>query len=97
VSYTLRWSPTAYHSYNNVLEHLAENWIVREVERFIDRVNEVTKFIIENPQLYPYSAESNTFRCVVMKHVSLFYRLKEHQIELLLFWHNRQDPAKLQY
>jgi hypothetical protein len=37
----------------------------------------------------------NIHRCVVVKQVSLFYRIKSSHIELLLFWDNRQNPSKL--
>jgi len=39
--------------------------------------------------------ESDTYKCVVLKQVSLFYRVKTNSIELLVFWDNRQEPSKL--
>jgi len=45
--------------------------------------------------MYPYSPESDIHKCVIVRQVSLFYRVKFDVIELVLFWDNRQDPAKL--
>lgn len=95
MSYSVTWSPTARISYNHILEYLDEKWTIKEIEAFINRTEEVVSFICNNPLLYPYSRESDTHRCVLLKQVSLFYRIKTNYIELLVFWDNRQDPAKL--
>jgi len=88
--YSVTWSPTARITYYQILEYLLENWTFKELETFIDRTEEVITHICNNPLLYPYSDESNTHKCVVVKQVSLFYRVKLNDIELLVFWDNRQ-------
>lgn len=93
--FSVVWSPTARLTYYKALEYLLENWTFRELESFIDRTEEVITHICINPGIYPFSNESNTYKCVVIKQVSLFYRLKLTTIELLVFWDNRQDPVKL--
>jgi hypothetical protein len=45
--------------------------------------------------LFPYSKEGGIHKCVLVKQVSLFYRIKANNVELLVFWDTRQDPAKL--
>jgi plasmid stabilization system protein ParE len=94
-SYSVIWSPTARLTYYQTLEYLDENWTEKELAAFINRTEEVISHICENPLLYPYSKESDTHKCVVVKQVSLFYRIKTTDIELLVFWDNRQDPARL--
>ncbi len=91
----MRWSTTAKRTYFQIVEYLLEKWTKEEAEGFILRVEKVLEYIQENPFLYPYSKTSDTFKCVVVKQVSLFYRLKPDQVELLVFWDNRQDPSKL--
>lgn len=95
MDYSVTWSPTARVSYNYILEYLDEKWTVKEIEAFINRTEEVINYICDNPLLYPYSKESDTHRCVLVRQVSLLYRVKTNYIELLVFWDNRQDPAKL--
>jgi plasmid stabilization system protein ParE len=94
-SYTVTWSPAARLTYYQILEYLLEKWTYKELEAFIDRTEEVINHICLNPLLYPYSRESDTHKCVLVKQVSLFYRVRTNAIELLVFWDNRQDPAKL--
>jgi len=89
------WSPTARLSYYQILEYLDENWTIKELEAFINRTEEAIKHISQNPLLYPYSTESDTHRCVIVKQVSLFYRKNQTHVELLVFWDSRQDPSNL--
>lgn len=95
MSYIIIWSPKAQITFHKVLEYLEENWSGKEITAFADRTEQVIKHIIENPHHYPYSKKSDSFKCVFLPQISLFYRLKEQQIELLIFWDNRQNPAKL--
>jgi plasmid stabilization system protein ParE len=89
------WSPKAKGTYYQILEYLEENWTNKEVNNFINRTEEVLAFIAANPSQYIRSVNADIHRCVLVKQVSLFYRVKSDKIEILLFWDNRQDPAKL--
>jgi len=61
-SYSVTWSPTARLTYYRILEYLAENWTIKEIESFIDRTEEVINHICNNHLLYPYSIESDTYK-----------------------------------
>jgi hypothetical protein len=89
------WSPVAKITYYQILEYLEQNWTIKEIENFINRVEYVVQHIRKSPLQYPASKEKNIHRCVVVKQVSLFFRIRGNDIELLVFWDNRQDPAKL--
>lgn len=89
------WSPLARSSYIDVLEYLEQKWTWREMERFVLRTEEALAHIKTNPNLYPYSKKSDTHKCILVKQVSLIYRVKGPVAELLVFWDNRQDPARL--
>lgn len=92
---SVTWSPTAKRTYYQILEYLDKNWTQKELTAFITRTEEAIGSICTNPLLYPYSKESDTHKCVLVKQVSLFYRKQKSDIELLVFWDNRQDPSKL--
>jgi len=95
--YKIVWSPSAQTSYFKILNYLEEHWSTNEVAAFINRTEEIINFIKNRPSLFQYSKSSNTHKCVLTKQVSLFYRINtsSDQIELLLFWDNRQDPENL--
>jgi hypothetical protein len=94
-SYNIIWSPRAKITYYQVLEYLELNWTIKEIKSFINRTDYVIEHISQTPFHYPYSLKGDTYKCVLIKQVSLFYRIKQQEIELLLFWDNRQNPAKL--
>lgn len=95
--YDIIWSPKAKDTYYQILEYLAANWTNKEINDFISRTEEVLTFIAANPSQYIRSAKAGIHKSVLVKQVSLFYRVQPNAIELLLFWDNRQDPAKLKF
>ncbi|BDD13636.1 hypothetical protein MATR_04610 [Marivirga tractuosa] len=59
MNYTVKWLPEAELTYALVLEYLEENWTSKEIEKFIDRTDEVINFISQNPELYFYSKKKD--------------------------------------
>lgn len=84
-------------SYLDVLAYLEQNWPEKVTENFIIRTEEVLGHVRNSPNLYIYSNEMQCYKSVIVKQVSLFYRVTNNKAELLVFWDNRQDPAKLLY
>ncbi|MFH5885693.1 type II toxin-antitoxin system RelE/ParE family toxin [Halalkalibaculum sp. DA3122] len=96
--YDIIWTPTARRSYVDILKYLNEHWSQTELIEFEAHVSEVLQLIAQFPMIYEYSEQSDTHRCVLFSQVSLFYQVKKQttEVELLLFWDNRQDPENLQ-
>jgi len=94
-SYSIIWSPRAKITFANTLEYLNEEWTIKEIAAFIERTEIVLQHISNNPLLYSYSKAADVHKCVVVKQVSLFYRVRADHIELLVFWDNRQNPERL--
>ena len=95
MSYQIIWSPKANHIYQQILKYLQEKWTEREINNFIKRTEAVLSFINQNPLLYRYSKQNNSYKCVVTEQTSLIYQINQDKIELLFFWDNRQNPDKL--
>ena len=95
MNYSVIWSPQSKESFENNILHLLETWNEKEANDFIDRVEEILRLISKHPKIFRYLPEQDVYRCVVVKPVSLFYRLRNHQVELLTFWDNRMDPEKI--
>lgn len=94
MEYAVIWSPTAQLTYFQILAYLVENWTEKELVAFINRTEIAVNHISNNSLLFPYSQESDTHKCVIVKQVSLIYRINSAVVELLVFWDNRQDPNK---
>ena len=94
-TYSIIWSPSAIESYYAILEYLDEKWTQKEILAFVKRTEQVLSHIYNNPSLYPYSQDSDTHKSVLVTQVTLFYRVKDNVIELLIFWDSRQDSPKM--
>lgn len=93
--YPIIWSPRSKITYYNILQYLVASWSQKEIDSFIDRTERVLSLVKNNPFLYTYSKTSDTFKSVIIKQVTLFYRIKGKEVELLIFWDSRQNPYKL--
>ena len=95
--YPVKWMPEAELTYKTVIAYLTQNWSEKEIATFIDRTDEVIQFIAQNPRQYIYSKKKDAHWAVVTKQISLYYRIKSLEVELLVFWDTRQDPSKLKF
>jgi len=90
------WTSEAKKSLSEIIYYLEKEWPVTIVTTFINRIDEVLDTISKNYSLYPkVDKQKNIYRCVVVTQVSLYYRIKANQIELITFWDNRQNPELL--
>jgi len=95
---TVIWSSKALKSYDQVLAYLTSEWGNTSVQKFMDEVERVILLISKNPSMFRRSVRHENIRIgYLTKQNSLVYRLKAKEIELLLFWDNRQDSKKLKY
>jgi plasmid stabilization system protein ParE len=96
MTYRISWTEKARESYNQNLDYLAQNWEEKVYSDFVDRVQSVIHKIARNPRMYVLiDPNRNIFRCVVTKHISLFYQVAGDEILLMVFWNNFQEPEKL--
>jgi plasmid stabilization system protein ParE len=92
------WSSKALKSYDQVLAYLTSEWGKASVQKFMDEVEKVILLISQNPYMNKRSVRHKNIRIgYLTKQNSLVYRVKSKEIELLLFWDNRQDSKKLKY
>jgi len=96
----ISWTPTARKTHFNVLHHLEKDWTEREIQNFIIHVDNLLDQIKQNPGMFEESRKKKNIRKgFITKHNTLYYRVKprKKELQLLLFWDNRQDPGKLAY
>jgi plasmid stabilization system protein ParE len=90
------WTPDAKNTYEQNIAYLADKWDEAVTGNFIEKIEEAVSYIQKNPALYPfYDKRKKVRKCVVVRQISLYYRLTETHIEILLCWNNYQDPKKL--
>ena len=95
MSLPIVWTPEAERTFQLQLDYLEENWSEVTLRKFIDRVFEVIEQLEEYPEMYPaYRADERIHYGVINSYITLYYKVKEKQIDLLLFWPNRQSSDK---
>ena len=75
---------------------MKKEWTEKEIEKFINRVEEVSGYLKQKPTLYQ-KLKPNTFKAVLTRQVSLIYKINETEVYLEFFWDTRQDPKKLKF
>lgn len=94
----ISWTPTARRTYLNVLDHLEKTLTEKEIQNFINEVDDLLDQIKQNPGMFEESKKKkNVRKGYITKHNALYYRVmpRKKELQLLLFWDNRQDPKKL--
>ncbi|HEY5824919.1 MAG TPA: type II toxin-antitoxin system RelE/ParE family toxin [Cyclobacteriaceae bacterium] len=91
------WTPEARETFLSNVDYLLVEWGESVTSDFIDRVDEVILRIQANPELYPLiSKEKLLHRCVVVRQITLFYRVvSTERIDLITFWNSYQNPERL--
>ena len=96
MNYKIIWTPRAEKNFNNILAYLEEEWDDNVILDFFDKVDNVLKVISNHPEIFPEINENEKIRkCVITKQISLYYKIKDYQIDFITFWDNRQNPDKL--
>ena len=62
---------------------------------FINAVNNHILLIQENPKLFALTDYQNVRSVLIVKQITLFYRIKINTVELIRFWNNHQNPKRL--
>ena len=92
------WSPDAEADLENVLNYLKENWSKRILVKFINKVEDTTALLVEDPTLFPIiNQELNIRKCVLTNQNTMFYRASKSKIEIIRLFDTRQNPKKLKF
>lgn len=99
MAYSIIWTEESEHTFTENVDYLSLSWDLITINKFLDRVDEVILTIKDNPKLYPlYQKKTNVRKCVVNKHITLYYKIvNESRIDLLTFWNTHQNPDYLKY
>ncbi len=94
----IRWTPRALKTNLRIIDYLNNNWTKKEVNKFVHQTNKIIEEIKQNPYMFQVFCEKRNIRKGFLNRlVSLYYRVNNEkgEVELLVFWQNRQDPENL--
>lgn len=94
-SFPIFWTDEAVTSLNSCVEFLVSVWDERIIEKFLTLIDEKIDLISSNPEIGSKVFSTENRKVLIHENVSLFYKIDNSQLKILLIWDNRQDPKKL--
>ena len=93
--YKILWTDFALKELEDTIEYLEENWTEKELQNLALNIEETLKLITQNPELFQGSEiKKDIRRAIILSHNTMYYRVKNNQIEIISFFSNRQNPKK---
>ncbi len=89
-----KWSKEAESKVNEILQFFVTNWTEREAFKFLLKIERVVSMIIKRPLIYPIF-KNDIRKEVILKQVTLYYRIKGRTLLIVTLFDNRQSPSKL--
>nr|WP_319399719.1 type II toxin-antitoxin system RelE/ParE family toxin [uncultured Carboxylicivirga sp.] len=94
----IRWSKYADKKYDKILDYLTENWGENTTKAFVRKTYELLNLLIEFPEIGSIENTDHQIRGLVMiKQITLFYKIKGETIVILNFYDSRQRPKRRRY
>ncbi|ABQ03464.1 type II toxin-antitoxin system RelE/ParE family toxin [Flavobacterium johnsoniae] len=88
------WAPQAKQDFWNNIDYLEAEWSEKVAQNFIDKVNATIKLLKNDNVLFIKTNYKSVYKIVITKHISLYYRIENTNLELLRFWNTFQDTEK---
>jgi len=89
------WTIRAELFFNNIIKYLQTEWNESVTKAFIIRVYETIDLISEFPEIGSIENHKKGIRgFVILKQITLFYRIKNETVIILSLFDNRKNPKK---
>lgn len=95
---TIYWSKRADKKFDEILDYLMREWGENVTKAFVRKVYDFLEILVELPEIGSIeNRERNIRGFVIVKQVTIFYKIKSDKIILLNFFNNRQNPKRGKY
>ena len=92
---TISWSKRADKKFDNILEYLQQEWGETVTSAFVKKVYDFLDIVVDFPEIETLEKPDRNIRgFVIVKQITLYYKVKNNNIILLNFFDNRQNPKK---
>ena len=94
MKYAIIFSSEAIDTFESIKEQISERWGNKTMVEFEKRTRQVLNVIETSPFIFQsISLNNNIRRGFIHRNCSMFYEIKETEIDILFFWDNRQEPV----
>ena len=95
---TIFWSKKADKNFDKIIRFIDEEWGESVTRVFVRKVYDFLDILQEFPEIGTIeNRESNIRGFVIVKQLTLFYKINQNKIILLNFFDNRMNPEKKKY
>ncbi len=94
--YEIVWTDHALAELQDTIHYLETKFSQREISRLAEEIERILAIISRNPTIFPSTEKENIRKAVILKFNSMYFRIKENEIQILSFFSNRQSPDILQ-
>jgi plasmid stabilization system protein ParE len=92
--YNVIFSLNAIDTFDAIKSQIEQRFGAKTVLEFEERTLKVLEVISLSPDIFQSIQQSpNIRKGFIHKNCSMFYEVKQNQIDVLFFWDNRQEPA----
>ena len=92
------WSKRADKKFDNILDRLSREWGEKVTSAFVKKVYDFLDILNEFPEIGSLeNAEKGIHGFVIVKQITIFYKISGSKIILLNFFDNRQGQKKKKY
>lgn len=94
----IQWSKKADRSFDLVIDYLKEEFGDITTRKFVRKIYEFLDLLAEFPEIgTTENKELNIRGFVVVKQITIFYKVRDQKLILMNFYDNRQKPKKRKY
>ena len=92
------WSKRADEKFDRIVEYLVVEWGERVTGAFVKKVYDFLDILVEFPEIGSLeNAERNIRGFVIVRQITIFYKVSGDKIVLLNFFDNRQGKKRKKY
>lgn len=95
-SYQIIWTDEALRNLQSILNYLAGKWSSREVDQFLEKLEEREKILSQQPRAFPLSKKGGgNRRSVLTRQITIYYKFEDNVVKIRSVFDTRQDPDSL--
>lgn len=92
--YNISWTPNALNELEETIQYLQKNFSDKEIAKLARKIENFSEIISQNPYIFPKSDQTNIHKVIILTFNTIYYRIKDNNLEILSFFSNRQSPVK---
>ena len=86
------WSNTANSDNLQNIGYLFENWNLKVVLNYEQKVIEIENLLLSNPKLGSFDENLGLYKILIIPQIYLFYNLNGDEIQIIRIWNNYKKP-----